>query len=70
MATTTAEAQNANFVEPPKIKIVNTLPSPGEAELGEIFLVLSTGSANDRRLFIRVTNDIDSAGYLKTAILT
>ena len=70
MATTVSEALNQNSVEPPKIKIVNTLPVPGEAEIGEMFLVLSDSSGDDKRIFVRVTRDIDDSGYLKTVALS
>ena len=65
MATTVANASTTNKVEPPVIKIVNTMPDLGDAELGEMFLLISDSHTDDKKIHIRV-----SGAWLKTAALT
>lgn len=57
-------ALNITRVEPPKIKVVDVLPSLREAEIGEMFFLIDGGS-NTNKIHIRVTS-----GWLKTAALT
>lgn len=61
MATTEANAQSANKVQAPKIKIVNTIPDLANTEIGETFLLLSDSHADDKKLHIRVIT-----GWLKS----
>jgi len=65
LATTLANAQSANNVEAPKIKVVNTIPSLGEAEIGEMFLLISDSHTDDKKIHIRI-----GTGWLKTAALS
>jgi hypothetical protein len=65
MATTAENAQCVNNVEAPKIKVVNTLPALGEAELGEMYLLISDAHADDKKIHIRI-----ATGWLKTAALS
>lgn len=65
MATTVANTKSITLVEPPKIKVVNTLPNVGEAELGEMYLLISDGATDDKKIHIRV-----ATGWLKTAALS
>jgi hypothetical protein len=65
MATTIANSQTTNKVEPPVIKIVNTMPDLCDAEIGEIFLLISDSHTDDKKIHVRV-----SGGWLKTAALT
>lgn len=65
MATTAANARNANKVEPPKIKIVNTIPDLKNAEIGEMFLLISDSATHDKKIHIRL-----ATGWLRTAALT
>ena len=65
MATTVANAKSVNNVEPAKFKIVNTLPSVGEAELGEAYLLISDSHADDKKIHIRV-----ATGWLKSSALS
>jgi len=65
MATTAANAKAANRVEPPVIKIVNTLPALGNAEPGEMFLLISDSHADDKKIHVRIMT-----GWLKTAALS
>jgi hypothetical protein len=65
MATTVANVACANNVEPPKIKVVNTIPELGEVELGEMFLLISDSHADDKKIHIRV-----ATGWLKTSALS
>lgn len=65
MATTVANTQSVNNVNPPKIAIVNTLPSLGEVELGEMFLLISDSATDDKKIHIRV-----ATGWLKSGALT
>jgi hypothetical protein len=65
MATTVANTACVNNVEPAKVKIVNTIPDLCDAELGEMFLLISDSHADDKKIHIRV-----SGGWLKTAALT
>lgn len=57
MAIPTSEQ---NFKEPAVLKIVKTLPALGEAELGEIYLLITDG-----KIYVRCTS-----GYAYTAALT
>jgi len=65
MATTVANAQSANNVEPCKIKVVNTIPDLADAELGEMFLLISDSATDDKKIHVRV-----ATGWLKTAALS
>jgi hypothetical protein len=65
MATTVANTTNVNNVEPAKVSIVNTLPSLAEAELGEVYLLISDGDTDDKKLHIRYVD-----GWLKTDALS
>jgi hypothetical protein len=65
MATTVANAQTANKVEPAVIKIVNTIPDLCDAELGEMFLLISDSATDDKKIHIRL-----ATGWLKTSALT
>ena len=65
MATTTANAKSVNNVEPPKIKIVNTIPDLKNAEIGEMFLLISDSATHDKKIHIRL-----ATGWLRTAALT
>lgn len=65
MATTAANTQSVNYVNPPKIAVVNTIPALGEAELGEMFLLISDSDSDDKKIHIRV-----ATGWLKTAALS
>ena len=65
MATTVANTQSVNNVEPAKLKIVNTLPSVGEAELGEMYLLISDSHADDKKIHVRV-----ATGWLKSSALS
>jgi len=65
MATTVANASTTNRVEPPTIKIVNTIPDLCDAEIGEMFLLISDSATDDKKIHIRV-----SGGWLKTSALT
>lgn len=65
MATTVANTTNVNNIEPAKVSIVNTLPSLAEAELGEVYLLISDGDADDKKLHVRVTD-----GWLKSSALS
>jgi hypothetical protein len=60
MATTVANTACVNNVEPAKVKIVNTIPDLCDAELGEMFLLISDGATDDKKLHIR-----DATGWLK-----
>ena len=65
MATTVANTKSVNNVEAPKIKVVNTLPSVGEAELGEMYLLISDSHADDKKIHVRV-----ATGWLKSSALS
>ena len=69
MSTTVANTKSVNKVEPPKIQVVNTLPSLANAEIGEMFLLISdsaTGATGlDKAIHIRI-----ATGWLRTAALT
>ena len=65
MAVTAANTKSVNRVEPPKIKVVNTLPGVGNAEIGEMYLLISDSHADDKKLHIRV-----ATGWLKTDALS
>ena len=55
MATTVANVQSTNKVEPPKIKVVNTIPDLAQAEIGEMYLLISDSATDDKKLHIRAT---------------
>ena len=65
MATSFENTKSVNRVEPPVIKIVNTLPELKDAELGEMFLLISDGHGEDKAIHIRV-----ATGWLHTASLS
>jgi hypothetical protein len=51
---------NQVFVEPPRLTVVSTLPSLGEAEIGEMYLLTT-----DMKIYVRCTS-----GWGYTAALT
>lgn len=61
MATTIANTKAVNRVKAPKIKIVNTIPSLNDTELGEMYLLISDGDGDDKKIHIR-----SSTGWLKS----
>lgn len=63
MATTAANTKSANKVEPPKISIVNTIPILANAEIGEMFLLISDGATHDKKLHIRI-----ATGWLRVTL--
>ena len=65
MATTAANTKSVNRVEPPKIKIVNTIPALKNTEIGEIFLLISDSATHDKKIHVRL-----ATGWLRTAALT
>lgn len=65
MATTIANTKSVNRVNAPKIKIVNTLPDVGEAEIGEMFLLISDSATDDKKIHIRV-----ATGWIKSSALS
>jgi len=65
MATTVANTKSANKVEPPSIKIVNTIPDLKNAEMGEMFLLISDSATDDKKIHVRV-----ATGWLKTSALS
>jgi len=65
MATTVANAKSVNNVQAPRIKVVNTLPSLGESELGCMYLLISDSDADDKKIHIRV-----ATGWLKSGALS
>lgn len=65
MATTAANTKSVNQVEPPKIKIVNTIPDLKNAEIGEMFLLISDSATHDKKIHVRL-----ATGWLRTAALS
>ena len=65
MATTTANTKSANKVQPLKIKVVNTIPALENAEIGEMFLLISDSATHDKKIHVRV-----ATGWLRTAALS
>jgi len=65
LATTEANTRSTNKVNPPKIKVVNTIPDLTNAELGEMFLLISDSHADDKKIHIRV-----ATGWIKSAALS
>jgi len=65
MATTTANTKSVNNVDAPKIKIVNTIPALKNTELGEMYLLISDGATDDKKIHVRV-----ATGWLKSAALS
>ena len=65
MAVTAANTKSRNNVNPPKIAVVNTLPSLGDVEMGEMFLLISDSHADDKKFHVRV-----ATGWLKSAALS
>lgn len=65
MTTTTANTKSVNNVEPPKIKIVNTIPDLKNAEIGEMFLLISDGDTYDKQIHVRL-----ATGWLRSATMT
>ena len=60
MATTVANTKTVYKVKPAKIRIVNTIPNLNDAELGEMYLLISDSATDDKKLHIRV-----ATGWLK-----
>lgn len=65
IATTPQNVATTNKVEPPKIRIVNTMPDLKDAEVGEMYLLISDSHADDKKIHIRA-----ATGWLKTAALS
>ena len=65
MAVTAANTKSRNRVKPPKINIVNTIPSLRSAEIGEMFLLIADSAGDDKKIHIRI-----ATGWLKTAALS
>lgn len=65
MVTTESNTKSANKVQPPKIKVVNTIPDLARAEIGEMFLLISDGAAHDKKIHIRI-----ATGWLRTVALS
>lgn len=65
MATTAANTKSANRVQPPKIKVVNTIPDLAKAEIGEMFLLISDSATHDKKIHIRI-----ATGWLRTSALS
>lgn len=65
MATTAANTVSATINEPCKIKVVNTIPDLADAELGEMYFLISDSASDDKKIHIRV-----ATGWLKTAALS
>jgi hypothetical protein len=65
MAVTDANTASRTNVEPPIIKVVNTMPALSDVELGEMFLLISDSHTDDKKIHIRI-----ATGWLKTAALT
>lgn len=65
MTTTEADAKSANKVQPPKIKVVNTIPELARAEIGEMFLLISDSATHDKKIHVRI-----ATGWLRTAALS
>jgi len=45
------------------VKIVNTIPDLADAQLGEMFLLISDSDSDDKKLHVRTTN-----GWLKATL--
>ena len=65
MAVTIANTKSRTYVEPPIVKVVNTLPSLANAEIGEMYLLIADSDGDDKKIHIRV-----ATGWLKTAALS
>ena len=65
MAVTVANTKSRNSVEPPKIKIVNTMPALKDAEIGEMFLLIADSATHDKKIHVRL-----ATGWLRTAELS
>lgn len=63
MATTVANTKSVNKVQPPKIQIVNTIPELSNAEMGEMFLLISDSATHDKKIHIRI-----ATGWLRVAL--
>ena len=65
MATTDANTKSVNKVQPPKIQVVNTIPTLSNAEIGEMFFLISDSDTHDKKIHIRV-----ATGWLRTGALS
>ena len=65
MAVTAANTKSRNTVNPPKIKVVNTLPALKNTEIGEMYLLIVDSDGDDKKIHIRV-----ATGWLKTGALS
>ena len=65
MATTVSNTKSVNRVDPPLIKIVNTIPDLKDTKIGEMYLLLSDSATHDKKIHIRV-----ATGWIRTAALT
>lgn len=65
MAVTDANTKSRNTVNPPKIKVVNTMPPLKDTENGEMFLLIADSHGDDKKIHIRI-----ATGWLKTAALS
>ena len=64
MATTHANTLMTNRIKTGAIvKIVNTIPDLADAQLGEMFLLISDSDSDDKKLHVRTTN-----GWLKATL--
>lgn len=62
---TTANNSNLTFVEPPRLKVVNCLPTLGDAEIGEMFFLINDSSSDSSKIHVRI-----NGAWLKTAALS
>lgn len=65
MAVTDANTKSRTYIEPPIIKVVNTMPDLKDVEMGEMFLLIADGATDDKKIHIRI-----ATGWLKTAALS
>ena len=63
MAVTAANVAAQVHVRAPKIRIVNVLPALGDAENGEMYLLIQDSHTDDKKLHIKLTT-----GWLKVAL--
>ena len=62
---TAANAKSRNTVEPPKIKVVNTIPALKDTEIGEMYFLIDDSAGDDKKIHIRI-----ATGWLKTSALS
>ena len=61
----TANSVSRTNNEPPRIKIVNTMPTLGDAEIGEMFFLVDDSSADTLKIHIRT-----ATGFIKSATMS